>query len=234
MQAKDIMTREVVSIRPDASILEAARLMLQHKISGLPVVGAGGSLVGIVTEGDFLRRAETGTGRHRPRWLEFILGPGRLAEEYVQAAGRRVDDVMTSTVRSVAEGAPLEDVVHIMERYRVKRVPVLRNGAIVGIITRANLLRAVARLALEAQPASADDAAIRKRLLADLDKQSWAPVASIDVAVNNGVVKFTGLLYDERQRQALRVAAENIPGVKGVEDQLVWVEPVSGMVFEGS
>ncbi len=234
MKAKDVMTRQVLSVGPDASILEAARLMLQHKVSGLPVIDAAGTLVGIVTEGDFLRRIETGTQRRRPRWLEFILGPGRLASEYVHASGRKVDEVMTAEVRSVSEDAPLEEVVHLMERYRIKRVPVLSGRNLVGIITRANLLRAVVRLAHEAQPLSADDSAIRERLLAELNKQAWAPIAAIDVAVKNGVVKLTGVLHDERQRQALRVAAENVPGVKNVEDHLVWIEPATGLILDGS
>jgi len=232
MKASDVMTSDVVSIAPDATILEAARLMLQHRISGLPVIAASGTLVGMVTEGDFLRRSETGTQRKRGRLLEFLLGPGRLADEYVHASGRKVDEVMTGEVHTVEEDAPLEKVVHLMERHRIKRIPVVRNGKVVGIVTRANLMRAVAALALAARPVPASDAAIRERLIADLKSQSWAPCAAIDVAVTDGVVKLTGSLTDERERQALRIAAENIPGVRKVEDHLIWVEPYSGMVIE--
>jgi CBS domain-containing protein len=207
-------------------------MMLQHKISGLPVIDASSNLVGIVTEGDFLRRSETGTQRKRPGWLEFLVGPGRLAGEYVHASGRKVEDVMTTDVYTVDEDAPLEKVVYLMEKHRIKRIPVVRNGKVVGIVTRANLMRAVATLALEARPAPASDAAIRERLITDLKKQSWAPSAAIEVAVTDGVVKLTGALTDERERQALRVAAENIPGVKKVEDHLIWIEPYSGMILE--
>jgi len=232
MKATDVMTRDVVSIDPDASILEAVRLMLQHRISGLPVVDSSGQLQGIVTEGDFLRRSETGTQAKRPRWLEFLLGPGRLATDYVHASGRRVDEVMTTNVRTVAEDTPLERIVNLMERYRIKRVPVMRGERLVGIVTRANLMRAVAALALTQQPVAADDATIRERLLAELKRQTWAPVGLMDVIVKDGVVNLSGALTDEREREAIRIAAENIPGVKKVADHLIWIEPNTGMVME--
>jgi len=233
MKVSEIMTRDVVSVAPDAAVLEAVRLMLQRRISGLPVVDAAGDLQGIVTEGDFLRRAETGTQRKRSRFVEFLLGPGRLATDYAQASGRKVGDVMTLDVRTVTEDASLEEVVHVMERYRVKRVPVVQGQKVVGIVTRANLMRAVATLALAEHPVAAGDAAIRESLIAELKKQRWAPVGLIDVVVKDGVVKLSGALTDERQRQAIRIAAENIPGVTKVEDHLVWIEPNSGVVIEG-
>ena len=232
MKAADVMTREIISISPDASIIEAVRLMLQHKISGLPVIDAAGKLEGIVTEGDFLRRVETGTERKRSRFVEFLLGPGRLAEEYTHASGRKVSEVMTPDVHTVAEDAPLEQVVHLMERHRVKRIPVVSGGKMVGIVTRKNLMRALASFALSAQPVAAGVAEIRERLLAELRRHSWAPVGLIDVAVKDGVVKLSGALTDERERQAIRIAAENIPGVKKVEDHLVWIEPNTGVIVE--
>lgn len=231
MKAKDVMTSDVLTVNQDDSILHAVRLMLQHKISGLPVVDTEGRLVGIVTEGDFLRRAETDTQRRRPRWIEFFVGPGRLASEYVHTSGRKVREVMTPDVETVTEDTLLEEVVQLMERHRVKRVPIVRGQQLVGILTRANLLRALARLAQKPAPSSVDDAAIHERLVAELKKRSWAPVG-IDITVKDGVVKLTGVLTDERQRQALRVAAENIPGVKKIEDQLVWVEPAVGVVLQ--
>jgi CBS domain-containing protein len=226
------MTREVVSVEPESSVLHAARLMLQKRISGLPAVDGAGNLVGIVTEGDFLRRTETGTQRRRPRWIEFLIGPGKLADEYVHTSGRKVREVMTPNVQTVSEDTSLEEVAHLMERHRIKRLPVMRGKAVVGIITRANLMRALISVSHEVKPFSAGDTAIRERLLAELKKQPWAPVAMIDVFVRDGAVTLTGAVTDERERQALRVAAENIPGVKKVVDQLVWIEPVSGMVVE--
>lgn len=232
MKVADVMTREVVSIAPEASVMEAVRLMLQHKISGLPVIDASGKLQGVVTEGDFLRRVETGTERKRSRLVEFLLGPGRLATDYVRATGRKVGEVMTPDARTVTEDEPLEKVVHLMERYRIKRVPVVRGDKVVGIVTRQNLMRALASLALAAHPVAADDATIRERLLAELKRQSWAPVGLIDVVVKDGVVKLSGALTDERERQAIRIAAENIAGVKKVEDHLVWIEPNTGVIVE--
>ena len=230
MRIKEVMTQPVVSVSPQASIFEAVRLMLQHKISGLPVVENSGRLIGIVTEADFLRRSETGTVRRRPRWIEFIVGPGKLAEEYVHASGRRVDEVMTTEVRTIHEDAPLEEVVNIMERYRVKRVPVVRGQMVLGIITRATLVHALMNAENSSAPAPMEDAAIRERLLSHLRAQKWAPADSIDVDVVDGIVTLSGILTDERQRSALCVAAENMPSVKKVEDRLSWLVPGSGLI----
>jgi CBS domain-containing protein len=231
MKAGDIMTRNVVSIDPDSTVLQAVRLMLQHRISGLPVVDKSGALVGIVTEGDFLRRAETATERKRPRWLEFIMGPGRLADEYVKSHARKVSEVMTPEPQTVSEDAPLEEVVQRMEKHRIKRLPVVRDKKLVGIVSRANLLHALASLAPSAPPPAASDGSIRDRLLTELSSQKWAPIGALNVMVRNGVVELWGTITDERERQALIVAAENIPGVKAVRDHLAWVEPTSGMVL---
>jgi CBS domain-containing protein len=230
MKASDVMTLNVISVTPNTPILHAARVMLQKNISGLPVITANGDLVGIVTERDFLRRRETGTQRHRSRWIEFLLGPGKLAEEYVRTSGRKVHEVMTPVVHTVTEDTSLEEVVRLMERHHIKRVPVVRGTRVVGIITRANLMRALVKSALQPEPVSAGDKEIRDRLLADLKQQPWAPLALIDISVQDGVVTISGTVTDDRQREALRVAAENVPGVKQVVDDLVWVEPISGMV----
>jgi CBS domain-containing protein len=210
--------------------MAAVRLMLQNRISGLPVVGPKGDLVGIVTEGDFLRRGELGTQRHRSRWVEFLIGPGRLATEYVHASGRKVEEVMTVPPVTVDEDTPLEQVADVMERRRIKRLPVLRDGRLVGIITRANLMHALVSLATQPKAAPGDDAAIRAQILAECDKQLWAPMAN--VVVRNGVVELWGVITDERERQARIVAAENVPGVKAVHDHLVWIEPNSGFVLQ--
>ncbi len=232
MKAEDVMTREVISIDPDATVLQAARLMLQHHISGLPVVDKDGKLVGVLSEGDFLRRRETKTERRRSRWLEFLMGPGRIASEYSHSHGSKVSEVMTTDVQTVDELASLEDIVELMERRRIKRVPVVCGGQLVGIVTRSNLMHAMVSLARVAQPVAKDDAAIRERLLAEMQKERWAPVATANVVVHDGVVELWGVIVDERQREALKVAAENIPGVKAVNDHLVWVEPTSGMTIE--
>ena len=231
MKTRDVMRHRVISVSPDASILEAVRLMLLNKISGLPVID-GGALVGIVSEGDFLRRTETKTERRRSRWLEFLAGPGKLVSEYVHSHGRKVRQVMTTDLHTITEDTPLDEVVQLMEHHQVKRLPVLRDGKLVGIVTRANLMHALVSLALVAPPLAKDDAEIRERLLAELDNEKWAPTALINVIVRNGVVELRGIILDERHREALKVAAENIPGVKAVQDHLTWIDPLSGVAVD--
>jgi CBS domain-containing protein len=233
MKAGDIMSARVVSISPDAGVLEAVRLMLLNHISGLPVVDASGALVGMVTEGDFLRRAETGTERKRPRWLEFLVGPNRLAEEYVESHARKVGEMMTRDPITITEDTPLDEIVQVMERRRIKRVPVMRGAQVVGIVSRSNLMHAVATLGRTAPPPAKTDAAIRQQLLAEFEKQFWAPAALIDVSVKDGVVELWGTILEGAQGEAIKVCAENIPGVKSVVSHLTWIEPMSGMVISG-
>ena len=204
--------------------------MLQHKISGLPAFDESGNLAGIVTEGDFLRRTETDTLRRRPRWIEFFVGAGKLAEEYVHASAREVSEIMTTDVHTVSEDTPLDEVVTIMEQHRIRRVPVMRGKEVLGIVTRADLLRALINTAQQRRSISTDDATIRRQLLSHLAHQKWAPAEAIDVAVVNGTVTLSGYITDERQRRALCIAAENIPGVKKVEDQLAWLVPGTGVM----
>lgn len=230
MKASDIMTRRVITVARDASILEAVRLMLQNRISGLPVVDDKGQLIGMVTEGVFLRRAETKTERRRARWLEFLIGPGQLADEYVHARGRKVEEVMTSDPYTVSSDTPLERVVQAMEKHHVKRLPVVDDGTLVGMISRANLLHALASLGRDVPPASRGDSEIRERLLAELADKSWSP-ARLNVVVRNGEVELSGVIIDERGREAITVAAENVPGVTAIHDHLVWVEPMSGTIL---
>lgn len=232
MRAAEVMNTHVISVRPDASVLEAVRLMLRHKISGLPVMDAAGNLVGIVTEGDFLRRAETGTTRHRPHWLEFVISPGRLAEEYEHSHGRKVEEVMTLDPVTITEHTPLDEIVELMERRRIKRVPVMRGKQLVGIVSRANLLQALASLTRGMKSNDAADWAIRDQILAEFKREMWAPIAMVDVTVRKGIVDLWGTILDERERKALIVAVENVPGVKTVHDHLVWLEPMSGIFVE--
>jgi predicted transcriptional regulator len=206
--------------------------MLQHHISGLPVIDKTGKLVGILSEGDFLRRRETQTERRRSRWLEFLMGPGNMAAEYTHSHGNKVAEVMTTSVRTVNEDTALEDIVELMERHRIKRVPVLHGNKVVGIVTRSNLMHAMVSLARTEPKEAKDDASIREKLLAEIREQKWALSSMINVVVRDGVVEFRGAIVDERQREALKVAAENIPGVKEVKDHLAWVETTSGMVIE--
>jgi CBS domain-containing protein len=227
MQVKHAMTNHVVGIQAEASIDQAIEIMLRSRISALPVFDAKGSLVGILSEGDLLRRAELGTSRERPRWLEFVLGPGRFAADYVHAHGRKVDEVMTREVVTIAETGTLEEAVDLMNRHRVKRLPVMANGFVVGVLARADLLRALAAL-LPARTGKGADANIRAEIVAQLQRQPWAPIASIQVDIREGVAELRGALSDTRQRDAIKVIVENTPGVTAIHDHMFWVEPNTG------
>jgi CBS domain-containing protein len=231
MRAHQIMTRSVITIAPDATVLEAAKTMLQHHVSGLPVVNAAGQLVGIVSEGDFIRRSEIGTQRKRGRWLKLLLGTGLTASDYVHEHGRKVSEVMTTDPITVVEDATLEQIVTSMETNGVKRLPVMRGDKTVGIVSRANLLQAVASLAREIPDPTADDDHIRSRIIAAIEKNDWSPFG-LNVIVRDGIVHLSGVITDESSRQAAMVATENIAGVKKVHDHLCWVDTMSGMYLE--
>jgi CBS domain-containing protein len=232
MNAADVMTRRVISVSPDTSIEDAVKLMLEHRISGLLVVDATGHLAGVVTEGDLLRRSELGTGRERSWWLKLLVSPGKQAEDFTHAHGRKVSDVMTQEVVSVDADASLFDIVELMEKHRIKRVPVVHQERVVGVCSRADLLRALSVTARQAAPVPADDRTVRNDLLDALEKESWAPLATLNVTVSQGVVDVWGTISDEQERRAIIVIAENTPGVKRVNDHLVYVEPYSGTVID--
>jgi CBS domain-containing protein len=232
MRVGEIMTTSVVTVQPDVSVEDAVRLMLERRISGLPVVDRDGRLTGILTEGDLLRRAELGTEHRRPRWIAFLLGSGTLADEYTHTHGRTVAELMTIDVETAQEDAPLEAVVDRMVARHIKRLPVISGGKVVGIVSRSDLLRALRlEIAAEPRPTGADPE-IRRRILDGMAAQSWAPTALVNVQVVGSKVFLSGSLTDERQRNALRVLAENVPGVREVEDHLVYVDPYSGWVIE--
>jgi CBS domain-containing protein len=230
MKAGDIMTRGVIAVRGEAPLAQAVRLMIDNRISGLPVLDAAGRAVGVLTEGDLLRRAETGTEGKRPGWLEIIFVPGRLADDYIRTHGRRVSEVMTPDVLTVDEATPLDEVAHTMRNKRVKRLPVTRDGVVVGIISRADLVKVLAEK-LEVAAETGDDATVRDLILAELRRESWVPLRSITVSVTDGVVALDGVVFDERQRQAIGVAAENVAGVKALDNRLIVVEPNTGIVM---
>jgi CBS domain-containing protein len=228
MRAHQIMTRPVITVTPESTIVDAANTMLQKHVSGLPVVDATGKLVGIVSEGDFIRRSEIGTQRKRGRFLKFILGPGKAATDFVHEHGRKVAEVMTPEPLTITEETPLEDIVELMEKKSIKRLPVMRADKIVGIVSRSNLLQAVASLAHEIPDPTADDDHIRNRVIDALEKNDWCPFG-LNVIARDGIVHLSGVITEERSRQAAVVAAENVTGVKKVHDHLCWVDTMSGM-----
>ena len=232
MRADEVMTSNPTTISPQASVAEAVRSMLEARVSGLPVVDEAGHLVGVITEGDLLARAELGTEKKRAKWLEFLFGPGRSAEDFVQSHGRRVEEVMTRSPITVLPTAGLDEVVETMIEKRVKRLPVVDGGTLVGVVSRADVLRALsgAFAAVPVVTGDVGDAELVERIRAVLAGQSWAPATSLDIRAANGSVELWGSILDERQREAIRVAVENVPGVKAIVDHLVWVEPFSGTV----
>jgi CBS domain-containing protein len=232
MIASDVMTRNVISVPPDATVAQAAELMLERGISGVLVVDASGTLAGIVTEGDLLRRSELGTERRRSWWLRLIASPGRQAADFTRTHGRRVADVMTRDVVSVPTDANLEAIVALMEEHRIKRVPVLEGDHVVGVVSRADLLRALSAAAREHGAVAADDSTIRDRILNTLAREPWAPRTTLNITVVNGVVDLWGTIGNDQERRAICVIAENSPGVRKVIDHLVFVEAYTGTVIE--
>jgi CBS domain-containing protein len=226
MRAMDIMTTDVITVDPDMTVQDLAKLLAERGISGAPVVDASGRLVGIVSEGDLLHRAEIGTARrHRERrrswWLDDFASD--LARDYIKSHGRTVKDIMTRDVVTLTEDTDLGEVAALLEAKRIKRVPVTRDGKVIGIITRANLVRALASTKSTPPPQGEDDdRTIRARILAELGREEWAKVWPEDIIVRDRVVHFW-LSSDEpeEKKQALRVAAETIPGVRAVEEHVV-------------
>jgi len=220
MRAVDVMTTAVVSVKPDAWVAELVKLLLERRISGVPVIDDSGNLVGIVSEGDLLH-LERHTDSQPPRWLEFLAPRSQLDAECVKDHGKRVKDVMTRNVVTVPEDAPLAAVTELLETNRVNRLPVVRDGKVIGIISRSDLLQAIAS---EFDTAGAllpkDDRAIRHAIVKELRRQKWADPTEPEIVVKEGVVHIWGFFMSEAERQALFVAAENVAGVCAVRDHV--------------
>jgi CBS domain-containing protein len=219
MRTADIMTLDPVTVAPDAPTEHAARLMLKHGFSGLPVVDETDTLVGIVTEADLLRRREAEVVRRRTRWVEWMR-ERKSAPRDSRATMPRVCDVMSTTVRTATPDMPLEDVIDVMEQYRIKRLPVIDHGKVVGIVSRANLVRALGSIAGLLPPSADSDAAIRARVAHVLDEQEGSPSRFINIIVQGRVVHLWGGVADERQRLAIVTRIKLVPGVTAVRDHL--------------
>jgi CBS domain-containing protein len=217
LTAADVMTRDVVTVDPEKPVRDIAELLYTRRISGVPVVDANGRVIGIVSEGDLIAHAAIVGEHHRSWWLSLFADETVTARDYLKAHGRTARDVMTTNVMSIEETATLAEIAEMLHRHRIKRVPVVRGDKLVGIVTRGNLLQALATLKTES-PRTVDDRTIHDQLMRELRGQPWAHV--LDVKVENGVVHLHGTFQTEDERRALRVAAENVPGVKRVEDRL--------------
>ncbi|MCE2575225.1 CBS domain-containing protein [Komagataeibacter sp. FNDCR2] len=227
MQIKNIMTAPAISIEPTETITTALRLMLSHKISGLPVVTPNGQLVGVLTEGDLMRRSELQTEK-KPSWIQSLLrSSGKHASEYVHTHGRRVSEIMSNEPVTISPEASLHEAVDMMTRHHVRRLPVVRNERLVGVVSRADMLRALLPV-ISDEPRTVADETIKESILREYRTQDrWAGGNFISVDVKNGIVELNGVVTDERLRVAARVVAENVPGVVSVIDNMTFVEPFS-------
>jgi CBS domain-containing protein len=220
MNAADMMTSPVVTIGPDATVRDAAWIMLTHRISAVPVLDGQGRLVGILSEGDLLRRAETGTQRRRSWWGTFGVGSEELAAEFVKSHGRRVADVMSRNVITAGEDTPAPEIARLMETHGIKRVPIVADGKLVGIVSRADFLTALTGVQQAGTAANGDDAALRAAIIARLERKPWIQPSIVNVAARDGIVELTGLADSEAQRRAVRIVVETTPGVRAVQDNM--------------
>lgn len=219
MQAIDIMTPKVVSVGPDAEVREIAQLLLNHRISAVPVVDEAHQVIGIVSEGDLMRRVKDESG-HRDSWWLSLFSGGKDAGDYVKSHGRKAHEVMTPNPMTVEENTPLHTIARILEKHHIKRVPVLRDGKLVGIVSRANLLQGIANAAVAPTQSPTDDRQIREAILKEVENNTGVQVEGISVIVDGGAVEVWGLVESLEQKQAVTVAAENVPGVTQVENHL--------------
>lgn len=226
MKAVDVMVSNVISVGPQASVQEVANILLANWISAVPVVGEDGQLIGIVSEGDLVRRVETDTRQRRPWWLELLLGNRVLAAEYVKSHAHKVADVMTRKVITAAPDMPLRDIAALLETNGIKRVPIVKEGRLVGIVSRANLVQALAAVSKAVKAATkTSDAMIREELMARVDAEPWARSARINLIVHDGTVELWGVVRSHTEKQGVRVLAEAVSGVRAVHDNLL-VRPI--------
>ena len=226
MKARDVMMSPVVTVKPSSSVQEVAKIFLERRISAVPVVDDQGKVIGIVSEGDLMHRSEASTEPRHSWWLRPFISDETLANDYAQAHARKVADVMVRHVIMAAPDTPLHEIAALLEKNSIKRVPIVKDGQLVGIVSRANLIQAVASTRKE-EEIPLLDSAIREKLLEQLKQQGWARTSLLNVTVNGGIVDLWGFTRSEAERKAIRIAAEGTPGVSAVHDNLV-TRPVHG------
>ncbi len=221
MNASDVMVHDVITIGPDDDVSRAAKLLVDHDVSALPVVDGDRHVVGILSEADLLRRAEIGAEKQRPWWLEAVMPASVLAMDYAKSHGRKVSEVMSEDVIAAAEDATLAEIAALLEKHRIKRVPIVRDGKLVGVVSRANLIQALASAPVASHDDQEGDRAIRLELMDRLGKQAWTGFGERNIVVANGLVHIWGLVYSPEEHKALLALAEDVPGVKGVSDEMI-------------
>jgi CBS domain-containing protein len=220
MRARDVMVRDVVTVTADTDIDDAIKLLVEHDISALPVVDGQANMVGIISEADLIQRPEIGAERQRPWWLEAVTGAATLADEFAKAHGKKVGEMMTQNVVSANEDTPLSEIAALLERKRIKRVPITRGGKVVGVVSRANLIQALASVVGAVEESGTTDRKIRDDLLDRLKQQPWTDFGARNVIVSGGEVHLWGLVNSDSERRALIALAENVPGVTRVADEM--------------
>jgi CBS-domain-containing membrane protein len=221
MKASDVMVSNVITVGPDATVQEVADILLRNRISAVPVVSASGEMLGIVSEGDLLNRTEAETSHRKSWWLDALSSNEILAAEYVKSHSRKAADVMTCNVITAAPDTTVADIAALLEKNRIKRVPIVESGRIVGIVSRANLLQGLASMGKNGPAARPDDSAIRDKVMAKLRNERWARPALISVTVCEGTVDLWGIVESQAERKAVHVLAEVTPGVRAVNDNLM-------------
>jgi CBS domain-containing protein len=220
MQAIDVMVRDVVTVHPETDVADAIKLLAERDISALPVVDAQGQLVGIISEADLIHRVEIGTEKHR-RWLvESLTGSTTLAEDFAKSHGKKVGEIMTTKVVAATEGASLAEIAALFERHRIKRVPIVRDGRVVGVVSQSNLIQALASVVGVATAGTDTDRGIRDEILSRLKQQDWTDFGSRNITVSGGVVHLWGLIDSDSERHALTALVEGVPGVSRVSDEM--------------
>jgi CBS domain-containing protein len=220
MKAQDVMVRDVLTVKPETDVTDAIKVLSEHDISALPVVDGDGHLVGILSEADLLPRVEDGEHRH-PWWIEALMPASKLAHEFAEAHGKKVSEVMSTHVITASEDTPVSDIAVLLERHRIKRVPIVADGKVVGIVSRSNLIQALASSKLEPELKREADRSIRVALLDRLGEQQWTDFGSRNVIVEGGVVHLWGLVGSESEREALIALAREVRGVSGVADEMI-------------
>jgi CBS domain-containing protein len=221
MKAQDVMVRDVVTVGPDTNVTEAVALLVEHDISALPVIDADGDLIGILSEADLLERGELGAERQHPWWIETLMPASTLAAEFAKAHGKKVAEVMSTRVITAHEDTPVSEIAALLERHRIKRVPIVSDGKVIGIVSRSNLIQALASSKPAAEPITETDHEIRLELLDRLGKQKWTDFGGRNIIVHDGVVHLWGLVGSESERKALTALAHGVPGVADVADEMI-------------
>ena len=221
MKARDVMVRDVITIGPRDSVAHAAKLIAQNDVSALPVIDGHGRLVGLISEGDLMNREEIGTEIHHPWWIEAVTPGATLAAEFAKSHGKRVEEIMSENVITATEDTSLADIAALLERNRIKRVPIVQHGELVGIVSRSNLVQALASNGATSTASLDTNRVIREELLSRLEQQRWTDFGSRNIIVSDGKVHLWGLVGSPAERTALIALAENVPGVTEVVDEMI-------------